>query len=201
MLPIVAITLASTAPPGRVTRRHSANAVTARSKAYEIGPTGTQFAVPVTLTFKYGGLDLHGSDPTDLEVATIADGAWVRLAGNAVDTSAQVASGQTTHLSPYGLHAKGKVQHEDSGQTQDSGDTDSSTNDSGSNDGGSNDSGSNDGGSDAGFDAAGCTQAGSQFGTCANLPMQICIQGYTFTNCVTMGQGYTGWCCPTVSTF
>ena len=33
-------------------------------KAYEIGPTGTQFGTPVTLSFKYTGFDLAGNDPT-----------------------------------------------------------------------------------------------------------------------------------------
>src|SRR6476469_9161279 len=34
-------------------------------KAYEIGPTGTQFAKPVTLSFAYGSFDLQGNDPAD----------------------------------------------------------------------------------------------------------------------------------------
>src|SRR5947209_8192135 len=40
-------------------------------KTYEIGPTGTQFEMPVTLSFKYVPSDLGATAAEDLEVATI----------------------------------------------------------------------------------------------------------------------------------
>ena len=70
---------------------------------YEIGPTGTQFATPVTLTLDYGGANLGGTNPSMLRVATFAGGSWQILSGAAVDTQAQTVSGTTTHLSPYAL--------------------------------------------------------------------------------------------------
>jgi hypothetical protein len=154
-------------------------------KAYEIGPSGTQFAVPVTLKFKYAGDDLLGNDPSSLEVATIVGSDWVALSGNAVDTSTQIASGQTTHLSPYGIHAKSKGNdHDGGGTTPDAG-------------GSGTDAGQDSGAKDAGFDAAGCQFVGQQVGTCANLPIQICQQGMALTNCTNyQPQGWRAYCCP-----
>ena len=172
-------------------------------KTYEIGPTGTQFAVPVTLTFKYGGFDLMGNDPSSLEVATITGGEWVALTGDAVDTNAQVASGQTTHLSPYGIHAKGKGNGIDASTSDDatvSGDDGSTSSDGsqGSTDGSTTtDTGVDTGAQDAGFDATGCTPVAQQVGSCANLPLQICVQGMTLKDCVNLPtMGWTGYCCP-----
>jgi hypothetical protein len=151
-------------------------------KTYDIGPSGTQFTAPVTLSFKYGADDLQGSAPSDLEVATIVNGAWVALTANAVDTSSQVASGQTMHLSPYGIHSKKQASVEGDG---------------GGNDGATgNSDAASDGGADAGFDAAGCHQMASQVGSCANHPQQVCQQGLVFTNCVNLQpQGMTWECC------
>jgi hypothetical protein len=153
-------------------------------KTYEIGPTGTQFAVPVTLSFKYRqlDLDLQGAEPADLEASTIVDGAWVALASNAVDSTAQVVTGQTMHLSPYGIHAKGKGTEADSGP--ETGDTDASGNDSGT---------------DSGSNAGGCTQHTLQSGSCANHPMQVCTTGQTFLNCLDLTPGISYMCCPPAS--
>jgi hypothetical protein len=169
-------------------------------KTYEIGPTGTQFASPVTLTFKYAGDDLMGNDPSSLEVATIVGTDWVALSADAVDTSAQTASGQTMHLSPYGIHAKGNG-NKDGGTTNDatvSGDDGSTgTDGSQSSDDATSDTGIDTGAQDAGFDATGCQLVGQQVGTCANLPAQICSQGTTLMDCVTHpNAGWTGYCCP-----
>jgi hypothetical protein len=74
---------------------------------YEIGPTGTQFAKPVTLTFNYGSLqlELRGTPLAALRVATIANGAWSSLDGFSEDQAASTVSGTTTHLSPYTIIA------------------------------------------------------------------------------------------------
>ncbi len=72
-------------------------------KVYEIGPTGTQFAMPVTLTLDYKALSLAGTDPSMLRVATFAAGSWQILSGASVDMQGQTVSGTTTHLSPYGI--------------------------------------------------------------------------------------------------
>jgi hypothetical protein len=70
---------------------------------YEIGPTGTQFATPITLTLQYDVAKLAGTDPSMLRVATFASGGWQMLPGAKVDTQAKTVSGTTTHLSPYTL--------------------------------------------------------------------------------------------------
>ena len=72
-------------------------------KVYEIGPTGTQFATPVTLTLDYSGMNLAGTDPSMLRVATYAAGSWQILSGASVDMQGMTVSGTTTHLSPYGI--------------------------------------------------------------------------------------------------
>jgi hypothetical protein len=91
----VMVTIAPASSPG-------AGAV---GTVYEIGPTGTQFAMPVTLTFDYSGVDLNGMPPSALRVATFASGSWQVLTGASVDPGAQTVSGTTTHLSPYAMVA------------------------------------------------------------------------------------------------
>jgi hypothetical protein len=70
---------------------------------YEIGPTGTQFTTPITLTLQYDASKLGGTDPSMLRVATYASGGWQMLPGAKIDTQAKTVSGTTTHLSPYTL--------------------------------------------------------------------------------------------------
>lgn len=89
----VDVTLTPITPPG-------AGAI---GPAYDIGPTGTQFTTPVTLTFSYASLSLSGVDPSTLRAATFAGGTWQILAGAVVDAQAKTVSGTTTHLSPYGI--------------------------------------------------------------------------------------------------
>ena len=165
-------------------------------KAYEIGPTGTQFASPVTLSFKYAGANLMGTDPSDLEAATIVGTDWVALTNDAVDTNAQIASGTTMHLSPYGVHAKGHGQKDaSSGGDDATTSTDSST--------GTDDvSTADDGASlDAGSDAYGnCSTMMYQVSVCANRPLQLqCPAGTFQLSCTDKGmnmQGFTLVCCP-----
>ncbi len=161
-------------------------------KAYEIGPSGTQFAVPVTLAFKYAGADLLGNDPASLEAATIVNGDWVPLTADVVDLNAQTASGTTMHLSPYGLHGKGNGNGKDSGSATDA----TSANDATTPDGSATDAS---GSSDSAFDAAGCSMKLYQVGSCANHPLQLTCPGGTFVASCTdaMGmQGFTLECCP-----
>jgi hypothetical protein len=73
---------------------------------YEIGPTGTQFSSPVTLSLHYDSANLNGASEGSLRVATFAGGSWQILAGAAVDTSTKTVTGTTTHLSPYGIVAE-----------------------------------------------------------------------------------------------
>jgi hypothetical protein len=167
----------------------------ALGKTYEIGPTGTQFVEPVTLSFKYTAADLAGADPSDLEVATVVDGAWVGLTGGSVDATAQLVTGQTTHLSPYGIHAKGRGNGVDGGNASSSGTTSSGS--TGSSSGNTSSGSTGNSPMDAGFDAAGCMQSFSQVGTCINHQQGLCPGNTYFTNCTQqMPQGISWYCCP-----
>ncbi len=83
-----------------------APAAGAVGSVYEIGPSGTQFAMPVTLTLHYASASLGGTSESSLRVATFAQGSWHLLPGAIVDTQAKTVSGVTTHLSPYAIVAE-----------------------------------------------------------------------------------------------
>src|SRR3954454_8199068 len=78
---------------------------------YEIGPTGTQFAMPVTLTLHYDMSALGGAAESSLRVATFAGGSWQLLPGAVATEQAKTVSGVTTHLPPYAIvsEAAGKT--------------------------------------------------------------------------------------------
>jgi hypothetical protein len=74
------------------------------SAVYEIGPTGTLFAQPVSIAFAYTAQQLGGAAPSDFAVETMGPGGqWVPLSQIVVDVQAQTIAGQTSHLSPYVL--------------------------------------------------------------------------------------------------
>jgi hypothetical protein len=74
--------------------------------AFEIGPAGTQFAAPATVSIQYTAAELDDASSADLLVATVAGGQWQRLAPAAPGGAAMTASGETSHLSPFAiLHA------------------------------------------------------------------------------------------------
>jgi hypothetical protein len=70
---------------------------------FQIGPSGTTFAVPSTVVYHYQPSFL-GATPLDRVLLATAVGAtWSPLAMQSIDGAAQTVSGQTTHLSVYGL--------------------------------------------------------------------------------------------------
>ena len=83
--------------------------------AYEIGPTGLEFAEPVTLEFDLESIELPpGTPPGSLRVATVENGRWVPIGPAAggdplrmslAGVPPRVVSAQIRHLSPYGLVA------------------------------------------------------------------------------------------------
>jgi hypothetical protein len=91
----VTVTVTPTSSPG----------AGALGTVYELGPSGTQFSSPVTLSLHYDSANLNGVSEGSLRLATFAAGNWQILAGAAVDTSAKTVTGTTTHLSPYGIVA------------------------------------------------------------------------------------------------
>jgi hypothetical protein len=71
--------------------------------AVEIGPTGTNFLAPATLTIRYPPANLPaGTHPDSLTLDTYSNGFWSPLAGSTVDTAAKTLHGPVTHLSTYG---------------------------------------------------------------------------------------------------
>ena len=82
-------------------------------QVWEIGPTGTQFATPVTLTLAYTDAELGGKPAADFAVSTVVGSGWQPIAAGVVNTAAHVITGQTTHLSPYALSSL--VQSSDDG--------------------------------------------------------------------------------------
>jgi hypothetical protein len=187
-------------------------------KTYEIGPTGTQFLAPVTLSLRYAQADLQGNVAASLEVATIVSGAWAELADEHVDTSGEVVSASTMHLSPYAIVAakpqKGgddaaaaadatgadATAGDDAGAGNDAGASDAAS-DAGASDAAS-DAGASDAASDAGIgdasDGGSCSPEVSAVGSCLNHP-PFCTTypGTTAGTCTTNdgGQGYVVMCC------
>ena len=135
---------------------------------YEIGPTGTQFSAPVTLSLHYDPASLNGGSEGSLRVATFTAGTWQILAGAAVDTSAKIVTGTTTHLSLYGLilESNGAICATVAG-------------------------GSNCGSSSTGPAALSCTPS-----TCAGAT-DVCgsYPGATMTACTDGSNGYIATCC------
>jgi hypothetical protein len=77
-------------------------------EVFEIGPTGTQFAQPITIAFGYTDSELMGLPPSDFAVETSTDSgvSWTTLSQIVVDVYAHTIAGQTTHLSPYASSSK-----------------------------------------------------------------------------------------------
>lgn len=72
--------------------------------AYELGPTGTTFAKPVTLTLAVDAAAIPDpAHPELLRVAVVEDGDWVPLADSAYDAETGTVHGSTTHFSRYGV--------------------------------------------------------------------------------------------------
>jgi hypothetical protein len=83
--------------------------------AFEVGPAGTRFAVPATVTIRYTTGELGDAAASDLLVATVVAGLWVPLSSDSVDGNAHAASGQTPHLSPFALVTSAAIITPDAG--------------------------------------------------------------------------------------
>ncbi len=70
--------------------------------AFDFGPTGTQFAQPVTVDLHYNPAQVPaGVDPSQLRLYLRNGSSWSVVAGSSVDTAAHIVSGTTTHFSGY----------------------------------------------------------------------------------------------------
>jgi hypothetical protein len=94
----------------------------ALSGVYEIGPAGTQFNFPATVSFLYEPDSLSAAAPEDLRVATADNGSWRNLDSPRLDSDESTVSGKTGHLSLFALIAVPGVGIHDGGPTPDAGD-------------------------------------------------------------------------------
>lgn len=70
--------------------------------AFDFGPTGTQFAQPVTVDLHYNPAQVPaGTDPSQLRLYLLSGSSWTLVTGSSVDTAAHIVSGTTTHFSGY----------------------------------------------------------------------------------------------------
>ncbi|MGO8994509.1 MAG: hypothetical protein ACLQVI_14415, partial [Polyangiaceae bacterium] len=186
---IVTITVTPTTSPG----------AGALGTVYALGPAGTTFAQPVTMTFSYQGVSLGGQSPSALRAAMYVGGAWQLLPGYAQNTSAQTVSGTTTTVGTFALWAPAVTSSSSSSSgaaacaTLDFGAVCGSSSGSSSG-GGSSSSGSSSGGSSTGGSSSGttCTSptcATGAAGACAGYPgsAQSCNDD--------VGGGFTVNCC------
>jgi Big-like domain-containing protein len=68
--------------------------------AFDLGPSGTQFPTPVTLTMKYDPAQLGTIEPTYLGIFTYTGGAWHHVGGT-LDTASHIVSAPLAHFSRY----------------------------------------------------------------------------------------------------
>ncbi len=71
------------------------------STVINIGPAGTQFAIPATITVDYSESNLGGGSEDDITIYTNDGGGWAALM-TTVDTDSNRASAEVTHLSDFG---------------------------------------------------------------------------------------------------
>lgn len=87
-----------------------ASAVVVAGSAYNLGPSGTQFAQPVMVTIKYDPAAVATGTPQEaLGLYTAGATSWSAIAGGTVDTVAHTVQGSTTHFSEFSAAAPGVI--------------------------------------------------------------------------------------------
>src|SRR6266487_2675473 len=78
--------------------------------AYELGPSGTTFAAPITVAVQYSpaGIPARMAERR-LRLFTLVGGAWQLVPGSMVDPATHTVSGTTSHFSTYGVLASASV--------------------------------------------------------------------------------------------
>ncbi len=74
----------------------------ARGGTWDLGPNGTTFTTPATLTF-YAGKIASGIELAELVIMTVGTNGWQVLDGITRDATAQTVSAPLMHFSPYAL--------------------------------------------------------------------------------------------------
>jgi hypothetical protein len=70
---------------------------------FELGPDGTQFSQPVTLTIPYDPAALGSTSPGDLMIATYGSGGWSGQGWALVDTGSDTVTAFVMHFSRWGV--------------------------------------------------------------------------------------------------
>ncbi|CAN5529454.1 hypothetical protein BH09GEM1_BH09GEM1_00480 [soil metagenome] len=79
-----------------------ANAGLVAGSAFNFGPTGTTFTVPVTITIKYDPTTLPANVPeSSLRLYTAEGSDWTMISGSTVNATAHTVTGATTHFSTF----------------------------------------------------------------------------------------------------
>jgi hypothetical protein len=95
---------------GQVTVTSSTSAPTSTglvpNTAYDLGPSGTAFTTPVTLTTKYSpGALPAGAVAGQLAMFTVSNGAWTAVPGSTVNAAANTVTASLSHFSTYAILA------------------------------------------------------------------------------------------------
>jgi hypothetical protein len=69
---------------------------------FEVRPSGTTFALPVTFVYRYQPADIAPFMPADIRLAVASGSTWTPLA-TMIDPVMGTATADTTHLSTFGL--------------------------------------------------------------------------------------------------
>jgi hypothetical protein len=73
---------------------------------FEVRPSGTTFAMPVTFVYRYQPADISPIPAASVQLATASGATWSPLP-TTIDVGMNTATAQTTHLSTYGLIGPG----------------------------------------------------------------------------------------------
>lgn len=77
---------------------------------YELGPDGSRFATPLTLTIAYNPANLaQETSENALGLYTLVGDLWQPVPGSRVDPETHTVSGSITHFSTYGVRASATV--------------------------------------------------------------------------------------------
>lgn len=93
-----------TAAPLAVDPAQAGGANVVGGSAVELGPDGTQFTSPVTLTLQYDPAALPARfNQQALRLGTLVNGEWLPIRGSSVNVATHTVSGQTSHFSSYAV--------------------------------------------------------------------------------------------------
>ncbi|HYV97690.1 MAG TPA: Ig-like domain-containing protein, partial [Gemmatimonadaceae bacterium] len=106
----VTLTIPANAVPGGVTQLTVGPAASPPpsaellpNAAFDFGPSGTQFATPLTLTLKFDPETVPEGDRAGLAIYHVAGGGYEEITGSVADTATNAVSAQISSFSTYAL--------------------------------------------------------------------------------------------------